>query len=891
MSHSTIRPRPFVPALLCMVGLVLAAPRGHTQEVLGEAAIAKLDTALAEAKGASSDARKRLGVRRVIRDAEELIQSHADKPERFLVLEFLFRAQQQLIAMDDDPQHRAALMETCRELIKAPDEYAHLKFQADLLLTQAELAKKGASAEQRAAALRPIVDRYLGTREGAKVLRVAMVMALELGDVKLVADLRELIAVHFPADHEMINFQRDKLGGQVLGAPFVGTLERSDGRTMSFPMDLFGRSAMIVFWSKEGDGLAYAKGMAEASLKMKDELEGRFEILSFNLDELPDAGESLIRAMGVEWPCLKLPGGRQHPIYKAYARTDPLNVSTSGTGQAALVMEGVSRIKLKEDGTTDFERMIGSAITREWTRSSYLNQLCSLAAGDFLVFDPEQAAIDPALPPEWKALGDKASPLPLSPEGVPAQTLQAIQDCFVAPPERYLLPSSEIRAHYRKAVELCRKAIADHPSAPDLWIVRNRLIIALLGQWKSESDLGALDQAIEQAKAALAAGYPKGCEVIARSCLAREALRQPDADQAAVLDGLIAELGGDQAPGPAYSVAAMLALEVADRVRFEKYRQIILKQHTEHPMMWIFSAFLLDRHHEYWLFQVPFTAGWSYGRRQSYFQSRGDAEEARRMLRAELRAADGTPFRIPEDLTANYTAIIFGPPLPWSSQRDDGLPPSPLRAVSPFASFAASRPEGDTMAVFVTMGGKPYEGKLTDRNRKEVDCAMFTLPDGDANPLVHRLGMLSPKRDVNSVLLDREGRILSVISGISNRSGKSGETLINVVAHEDMLKVVGMLEKGEAEAAKKFILALVPPFDPEAVDERGRKLRPPVHELSHLRARARVYQAVGELDKALADAEEVCARQLDTDGSMSLKTDQLVADEAFRDEMKSKLGQ
>ena len=32
-------------------------------------------------------------------------------------------------------------------------------------------------------------------------------------------------------------------------------------------------------------------------------------------------------------------------------------------------------------------------------------------------------------------------------------------------------------------------------------------------------------------------------------------------------------------------------------------------------MMWTFTAFLLDRYHDYWLFQVPFTAGWSYGRR------------------------------------------------------------------------------------------------------------------------------------------------------------------------------------------------------------------------------------------------------------------------------------
>lgn len=889
MNHDSVFSRSLGIALLC-VGTALLTPLPASAEgAVSEETIATLDEALVEARDASSDARKRLGVRRVIRDAQELIEANADKPERFLALEFLFRAQQQLIAMDDDSKHRAALMETCAELVKAPDEYAHLKFQADLLLSQTELAKNGASAEERAAALRPLIDRYLGTKEGAKVLRVAMVMALELGDVKLVADLRELIAIHYAADHEMINFQREKLGGQVLGVPFAGVFKRSDDKLVRLPMDTFGRSTMVLFWSKDDEGLAYAKGLAEATLKIKDQLAGRMQILSFNLDGLPDAGESIIRGFGADWQCLHLPGGRESSIYKAYASRDPLAMRVSSTGQAALIMAGVGRTKLKEDGSIDFDRTFGSAFARSWTQADYCAQLSSLSAGEFLILDPE-GGIDPTRPPELKAVA-QGKALTRTGQWVPEETLKAIQNCFVAPPTRYLISHEEALSNYRRAVDLCRKAISNHAGAPDLWIVRNRLMVALLGLWKVGGDLEHLEASFVEAKAALAEDHPDGCDLVARLCLAREALRDPEVDTREILDRFVADAGGDKAPGPALAAASILAFDVADRIRFEQFRDLILEQHTEDPMMWIFTAFLVDRHHKYWLFQVPFTAGWSYGRREGYFQTKGDAENTRRMLKTELRMADGKPFRIPEDLSADYTAIFFSSPGPWSSQRDDGLPPSPIRTVSGFTSFAEARPGADVQTALAVFADEPHPGVIKDHKGKETEipCTMLGVPGGLDNPVVHRLGMLSTTRGLNSVLVDRQGRILCAISGLATHSSRSGSTLVNVVTHQDALKVDALLEEGKVDAARDFILSLAPPYDPEAVDDRGRKLRKPNYALSHLRARARVYVALKQWDNALADAEEVCSRQLSKDGGMSLRTDQLEADEALRDEIKRQI--
>ena len=849
--------------------------------------IAGLNKALEEARGAESEVRQRLSVRRVIRDAEGMLSARPDDPSRFEMLEFLFRARQQLVALDKDPEHRKALIETARELIKAPDAQAELRLEADLLLSQSEAARQGTTAEARAQALLPFVERYVHTQAGAKALRMSLVIALELGDGRVTTALQEMIAEHFPADLEMIAFQRDKLGGQVIGAPFCGSFERSDGKRVRFPMDGLGRSTLLFFWSGDEDGMAMLKEVAAASLEHKSLLDDRVEIVSFNLDELPDAGESIVRGLGVNWQVLRLPGGRKNPIYDAFVRNDPRLLSVSPTGQAALIMAGTSRQKTASDGTPEYGRMFGSGLSRSWNDPRYVTQLRSLMAGDFLVVDPE-GAFDPRRPPELKALaaGNGVDALPSDDTCVPGETLRAIQDCFVSPPLRYRLPFAQVRDNYAKAVDLCRKAIADHPQAPDLWIVRNRLMVALTGLWKADADAKRLEDAIAEAQTALGAGVPKGCDLVARFCLARGALRDPAVQPRDHLNRLIADCGGDNAPGPLLAIAALLSIDVADRSSFERYRGLLLKAHTESPMMWTFTAFLLDRHHEYWLFQVPFTAGWSYGRREEYHMAKGDPEPANRLLKAVLNNADGTPFRIPEDLDDEWNLIVFSMPAPWQSKRDDGLPPSPGRSMQPMNVFAAARPQGDVKVRLALLGGDAEATRAAlSTGKVPFASPILMVPDGINDPLLARLGILSEDNELNTLLIRKDGRIGLMASGLSSRVA-----LTNVILREDEMRVIRALEQGELDAAKQMIFTLAPPFDPEAVDERGRKPKPPSYSSFHLRARARVYVAMKELDKALADAEEVVRRHLGTDGGMSLRSPELDEAEALRDSIRKQMG-
>ena len=140
--------------------------------------ITALNAKRAEAGEAVSTARKKLAIRRVIREAEALIKKHPSAPNRYEVLSIQFRSQQMLLSLDKSVTNRKAFLATCEKLAAAPNEYAALRLDADLLLTQAESARKGADSHARSDALRPLVERYRDTDVEPKVIRIAMIMAL-----------------------------------------------------------------------------------------------------------------------------------------------------------------------------------------------------------------------------------------------------------------------------------------------------------------------------------------------------------------------------------------------------------------------------------------------------------------------------------------------------------------------------------------------------------------------------------------------------------------------------------------------------------------------------------------------------------------------------------------
>ncbi len=835
--------------------------------------IVALNAKRAEAGEAVSAARKKLAIRRVIREGEALLKKHPSAPNRYEVLSILFRSQQVLVSLDNSAMNRKAFLATCKKLAAAPDEYAAIRLDADLLLTQAEAARQGGDSHARSNALRPLVERYRGTDVEAKVIRIAMIMALEFGNNRLVNDLRKVIAQRLPGDLDLIKFQREKLAGQVFGAPFIGTFKQGNGKTVRFPMDYMGTTTAVYFWSKDNGGLEDLKELAEAWKKAvadpKIAAPGRFRFVSINLDDLPDAGESILREHELDWPVLRLKGGRDHPIYKTYCRHDPRIVTVSPTGYAAIFMTSGRRSR-------GYERNLQSWLARQWTRPDYNSQLQSMFAGEFLVMDP-QGIFDPTAPPEWKALvaGDsvKADKLPRTPDSVPEDKLRAIQACFIDPPARYRTPFAQMRANYEKADALCRAAIASHPSAPDLWVVRNRRIVALLGLWKLKGEYQYFAAAVEEAKAAVAADHPPGTDVIARFCLARESLRNADIDAESVIRSF-AESGGKKASGPVLAAAALLALDVADRKLHEDYRRAYLDEYSEHPPMWTATAFFLDRYHRYWMYHPPFVAGWTYGRRQGHFLAIGEPEDAKRTLQLELKTLEGGMVKIPESSDGKWTVISF-----VASAAGNGY-------LQRYATPVAGRPFEDIHLIAAVLDDNADAArKLLEEKQKPDTFPTLLVPGGMQNPIVQKLGILAEDTRPNLVLLRPDGSIAAALSGLT-MSYQKDNVIQNVIELHDEKMVDEALARGDLKEAKRLAFAYAPIEKPTPEGEKKK----PAQKISipHLRSRAKVYLAVGDLKAAFADAEEVYLAVNQKAGYISMRTNELEETEALRGTIRKK---
>ncbi len=853
---------------------LFAAPTFSQQQapLIPDSSIASLQTQLIEADQSASSARKKLAIKRLIREAQQLVEQNADAANRFVVLGVLFESQKQLLSLEDSAENRAAMLEICRALAAAPDEYAATRLDADLLLTQAELARQGADARARADALGPLVERYRDTDVEKKVIRIAMLMALELGDSRQIENLREVIAQRFAGDLEMIQFQREKLAEQVFGAPFIGSFEDAKGNRVRFPMDFFGSTTAVFFWSKDNGGLEHVKELATAWNAKRDDARGRLALVSINLDNLPDAGESILREFGVDWPALRLPSGRDNPIYQTYAMRDPTIITVSPTGYAALFLSGGN------SDTNGYERWLSSALAREWTQPQFTGQLQSLFIGEFFVLDPT-GEFDVTTPPEIKA-STSAAPgqqekLTRTAADVPEDKLRAIQACFIASPARYRAPLDQVRAGYEQAEALCSQAIKDYPSAPNLWIVRNRRIVALMGLWKLDTDNRYLDRAATEAQALIDTSHPAGVDALARFCLARKAMHAVDADPVTIINSLGQWPAAEHAPGPALAAAALLALEAGDRRLHEQYRRDFIDTHVNDPMLWTVSAFLLDRYHRYWLYHPPFVAGWTYGRREGHFLAIGTPEDAQRKLELELKTVEGNTVRIPDDSQGKWTIINFVP----SAQT--------AMHISRYGSFINDRPFKDVNLIGAVLNedAQALKAALAAKTKPD-EFPTLLVPDATRTGLVQKLGILDEDARPNLVILRPDGSIAAMLSGLT-MSSQHGDVLQNVIEWHDELAVDALLAKGDLEEAKRLAFAFAPLPEPAAADRKPKAQKPIA--IPHLRSRAKVYMAMENWPAALADAEEAYLQINSRAGWMSMRTQELNEIESLKADILSRM--
>lgn len=818
--------RPMIRSLIVLM-LALPATAQESPQGIPDAEINALHEALAEHKTQSSAIRKRLALKKVVTQAAAVAAKYPSSPDRFRALAVVFDANRALFAVQDSDAHREALYASAEQLAQAPDEWAQLRLPADLLLMQRHIAALDGDKPQQAHMIRRFVTRYQHTSAEAECLKVSALLAMKLSDLPLLEYVRKAMRSRYIGDYDMIAFQRDRLPLGHFSASFRGTFERVDGGTMCLPMDRIGESTIYFFWSKQNANLA------ETIEKWKGLQESRtpdyFDIYSINVDELADGGASVLKEMGVDWPTLRLPGGRENAAYKAFVRREPVDVHVSPSGMSDLTSY--------YEGGKFGSRAAYSYMQRDLT---YLSQMRSLAIGEFLVVNPT-GGIDPVAPPELSLVAG-APKLVRTAASVPAGTLAEIQACFVRPPRRYTLSQDEERANYTKADALCRETISKHPNAPDLWIVRNRQIVARLGLWKLSSEPNDMAFAAEAAQAAIQADAPPGASVVPRFCLAKLALRNADNEPVAVVASYLEAAGGDRATGGALAAAAVLAWDACVPRLHETYRRELIDNHFTDPMAWAALTAMRDRFHRYHLYATPYFYGRFGARRKQAALRAYHPDSARWSVDAEFVTLDGSAFRIPQDTAGKWAVIAFVPPGKASiSDRD----------LKGLLSATAGRPAGGVRLYFAVIGDDASAitaaiGSAAPR------ATILTVPGGYDHRAVHQLGVAGPGTPPAIVIMRPDGTIAETQTGLiaTNTGLPWGSLVMPVIDWHDRHDFDAVMAEGDLAEAKRIALAMAP------LDR----------ELKHISAtglqmRAQVRVAMEEWDAALADISSVISRR------------------------------
>lgn len=738
-------------ALFLTVGSVGfgAEPAATATGNIADKQVAALQAELNEAGKATLATAKRRACKAVIREAEALVETFPTDPNRYRVLGIVFRARQQLFGLENDDRNREALLETCRELAKAPDEHAEMRLEADLLLSEAGLSGRNAGVEERVRALEELLGRYRDTPAEVKSLKIAAGIAPKLEAFEFAERIQRTMLERFGDDHEVIEFLMRVSNLGRMDVLFSGTFERTDGTSLSFPADRMGHLSVIVFWSKDTPG--FEDVLAEIG-EHRDLYPGRIGFFSFNIDELPDGGEATLRSLKLDWTVMRLPGGRNSQTFRTYGLRDPVGILVNAYGHVMLTSTNYGRGQLAPENPY---RIDDARISDE----RYLAQLQSLFTGDFLIDHPATPEADGEKPPG----------------SVPGGNMRAIQDCFVPAPFRYRLTRDEALANYEKAVRLCDEVIAGHPDAPDLWRVRERRIIALLGRWNLAAKPEFLDLAAQEARAALANSAPAGGGVVPRFCLAKEALRKDRRGAASILAAMIDAAGGNEAPGTAFAAAAILALDANSPELHDRYRTILLDRHAGDPALWPVLAFLRDRYHTLHLFRANFIRHEEGNAPpREHLVNHGLEPMTRPLPKIELRTLDGGTLHLPRDEHAEKLTLLMFIEPPPDPAADFPVPldaqgrptgDDPIRLVMKYALERADlhiRKEVEVIAAFLSDDAERVRDVMA---KNKWPCQAAMVPGGLHNPLVRQLGVLSADRIPNVFLLRRDGTIAWHTSG------------------------------------------------------------------------------------------------------------------------------
>ncbi|MBS3820608.1 MAG: hypothetical protein KGY81_02460 [Phycisphaerae bacterium] len=602
-------------------------PAGPDGDVIEKAAIAECIELYVEPNAAMTDSTKVRRYDLMLAKGKKLLAAHRGARNLHEVRGMMMRAAQARAVVAGTADARQAMFEIARE-IAASEAPVAARMPADLLLTHAEIARHGRRSDEAVAAVARFADTYRGTEVEADSAMHALMMTFEIGHKTLYKALEHRLIREFRDDPHVVAFLRDRFGKRIDHTLVNARLERPDSKGFwRLPMDILGRPVTVAFWSAAVDDLELKMRLVKRVCR---ENPDDVFLLGVNVDPAEDMASDAAKRLGLDFPQVYRGRGAADPFFLMFSNATIPSVSyIRPDGRSASVIGEMGRDDLGWNAPADREP---SALALTFLRS-----------GEFLVTRPV-GGTDPSAPPELGTPQEAREAMAeLKGTRLPAGTLQSIQACFTVPPRRYRLgkpitgrydrPDREPAADlYEEAIEQCERAITEHPDAADLFLVRNRLMVALVGLGIIRTDPSLTQRAAGVGRVVLEnKDIPQTAKLQADVCALRWTLRKR-MDTAAIRDALRAFVeryaGGHREPH-AVAMAAMLALELGDG-----------KLHKD-------LVHEIERHHRLNQDMRPFL--WHFV----------DDRETGRDLRAEVSLLDGGTLTLPRDWRGRAGVVIF----------------------------------------------------------------------------------------------------------------------------------------------------------------------------------------------------------------------------------------
>ncbi|MDA7611322.1 hypothetical protein N8591_01240 [bacterium] len=208
--------------------------------------VVALQKKLKEAGKVSSSIRKRRAYKNVVRDGEALVEKSIVAAKRFSVLAIIFQCQTKLLALENSDRNRQLLFATSGRLVEAPDKFADLRIEADLLLLERDLSAKKADVKERAKALESLIARYRDTPGEKKCLMMAALIVAKLNAADLEKSISRTLGERFAGDLDVIKWRQGRRDYSYFPVVFSGSFTRADGTSLTFPIDnIFGRKRRL----------------------------------------------------------------------------------------------------------------------------------------------------------------------------------------------------------------------------------------------------------------------------------------------------------------------------------------------------------------------------------------------------------------------------------------------------------------------------------------------------------------------------------------------------------------------------------------------------------------------------------------------------------------------